>query len=185
MINRKLATLGVAGICVALGVSGAAVAKKAPVAPKHATIGEKGGVQFKPNRFVKDKLRWDRDVYRVKSGGTLTVRNNIINEGPHTFTVVKKKDLPKSFDCKICGELDKAHGVDPENQEGPPAFFFLENGQGSQSPPEIDRPGDSALIGPGESKTEKIELKVTAPKGKTLHFMCLVHPWMQAKVIVG
>jgi hypothetical protein len=34
-------------------------------------------------------------------------------------------------------------------------------------------------------KGESIDLKVTAKKGTTLHFMCLIHPWMQAKVVVG
>ena len=26
---------------------------------------------------------------------------------------------------------------------------------------------------------------MTAKKGTTLYFMCAIHPWMQAKVIVG
>jgi hypothetical protein len=27
-------------------------------------------------------------------------------------------------------------------------------------------------------------IKVTAPAGTTLYFMCAVHPWMQAKLVV-
>jgi hypothetical protein len=30
-----------------------------------------------------------------------------------------------------------------------------------------------------------VSVKVTAKKGSTLHFLCLVHPWMQATVKVG
>jgi hypothetical protein len=48
----------------------------------------------------------------------------------------------------------------------------------------VDQPGDSGITGPGE-KGESIDLPVTAKKGTTLRFMCLIHPWMQAKVIVG
>jgi hypothetical protein len=41
------------------------------------------------------------------------------------------------------------------------------------------------LTGPGQSKTEHISFKVTAKKGSTLYFMCLIHPWMQGKVQGG
>ncbi len=39
------------------------------------------------------------------------------------------------------------------------------------------------MTGTGK-KGESIDLKVTAPKGTTLYFMCLIHPWMQAKLVV-
>jgi hypothetical protein len=113
--------------------------------------------------------------------------DNVVAEGPHTFTVVRKKDLPKTsaavFNCKICNKLGQAHGADP-NSNAPPTFQFLENGVGTNTPPSVDRPGDSALIGPGK-KGESLNLKVTAKKGTTLRFMCIIHPWMQSKVIVG
>ena len=47
----------------------------------------------------------------------------------------------------------------------------------------IDRPGDSGVTGPGK-KGESIDLKVTAKPGTKLNFLCLVHPWMQAVVVV-
>jgi hypothetical protein len=28
-------------------------------------------------------------------------------------------------------------------------------------------------------------VKVTAKKGTKLYFLCAIHPWMQAKIIVG
>jgi hypothetical protein len=122
----------------------------------------------------------------VRSGGTLHLVDSVVNEGPHTFTVVRKKDLPKTaaeaFKCKICAKLGGAHGFDP-NSQGPPQFQFLENGKGQNTPPNVDRPGDSGLTGEGK-KGEFIDLKVTAPKGKKLYFMCLIHPWMQAVVNV-
>src|SRR4051794_41536248 len=59
-----------------------------------------------PNRYFQDGLRWNKDVYTIKSGGTITVVNNAAAEGPHTFTVVKEKDLPKTLkqmnNCAIC-----------------------------------------------------------------------------------
>jgi hypothetical protein len=182
MKNRKLAA-GIAGLCLAVGVSGVAVAANSAAVPTKTTIKQKGGVEFKANRWVKDLLRWDRDAYIVKSGGTLHIVNTVADEGPHTFTVVRKKDLPTSFKCPICDKLGAAHGANPESNE-PPKFPFLENGTGQATPPNVDKPGDSGVTGEGK-KGESIDLKVTAKKGSQLYFLCLIHPWMQAKVTVG
>ena len=185
MRYRKM-TVGALALALAVGGSGAALAAGSS-APKRTTIKQSDGLEVKPNRFVKDKLRWNKDLYRVRAGGTLHLVASVLSEGPHTFTIVRKKDLPRTpkqmFNCKICAKLGAAHGANP-NSEAPPKFFFLENGVGSQTPPNVDRPGDSALIGPGK-KGESLDLKVTAKKGTTLHFMCVIHPWMQAKLVVG
>lgn len=192
MRYRKL-TAGAVAVAVAVGGSGAALAAthKAPAragkAPARTVIKESVKNSMKPNRYIQDGLRWNKDVYHVRSGGTLHVVNNKAQEGPHTFTVVRKKDLPRDyahlFNCKACNKLIAAHGADP-NSQAPPKFQFLENGKGSDTPPNVDRPGDSGVTGAGQPG-ESIDLKVTAKKGTTLYFMCLVHPWMQAKVIVG
>jgi hypothetical protein len=185
MPYRKV-MLSVAVLVLSLGVvTGAGAASKKP--PKRATIKVTHHLKMVPNRYVQDGLRWNKDVYRVRSGGTLHVVNTAADEGPHTFTVVKKKDLPKNAkqmnNCKICNTLGAAHGADP-NSEAPPKFQYLENGVGQDTPPDVDRPGDSGVTGPGQ-KGESIDLHVTAKAGTTLHFMCLIHPWMQAKVLVG
>jgi uncharacterized cupredoxin-like copper-binding protein len=186
MKNRKLVA-GAAGLCVALGVSGVAVAANTAAVPKSVTIKESTSFKFVPNRFVQDGLRWNKDSYTVKSGGTITVVNNEADEGPHTFTVLKKKDMPTTtatlFNCKACNALLQAHGADP-NSDAPPKFQFVENGVGQDTPPVIDRPGDSGITGPGK-KGEKVSFTVSAKKGTSLYFICLIHPWMQAKVTVG
>ena len=138
------------------------------------------------NRYIQDNLRWDKDVYKVPSGGTIHVVNLAADEGPHTFTIVAKKDAPKTalqvVNCRICLQLAKAHGADP-NSDAPPKFPFLENGVGQQTPPDVDRPGDSGVTGKGK-KGEHIDLTVTAPAGTKLWMMCLIHPWMQAEIDV-
>jgi hypothetical protein len=107
-------------------------------------------------------------------------------KGPHTFTIVAKKDAPKTglqvVNCRICNILGKAHGADPSGN-APPKFPFLENGVGQQTPPNVDKPGDSAVTGKGK-KGEFVNLTVTAPAGTKLWMICLVHPWMQAEVDV-
>lgn len=177
-ITGSAAALAVAIAGVTWGTAAAGGAT-----PKTVTITQSTGFKFRPNRYIQDELRWKRDVYTVKSGGTVKVVNTEADEGPHTFTIVKKADLPKSFNCKICDKLATAHGVDPNSEDAPPKFPFLENGVGQAVPPVVDRPGDSGITGEGK-KGESISMKVGAKKGSTLYFMCLIHPWMQAKLIV-
>lgn len=180
MSHRKfMATL--AGVAV-FGLGGGAVVASGAGPAKTTIKAVNAGVKFKANRYVQDGLRWDKDVYTVKSGGTLHIVNVASDEGPHTFTVVKKSDYPRTFNCKVCDKLGKAHGADP-NSDAPPKFPFLENGKGQQTPPNVDVPGDSGITGSGK-KNESIDLKVTAKAGKTLYFMCIIHPWMQAEVQV-
>ena len=186
MSRRKL----VAGAAVlALGTAGtgaALAATHAQSAPKRANIDAVEKVKVKINRYIQDGVRWQKDTYTVRSNGTLHVVNKSPGSGGHTFTVVKEKDLPRTIaqinNCKICGTLGMAHGVDPNNPQAPPQFLYLENGKGQNTRPSVDKPGDSAII--ADRRNASINLKITARKGKTLFFMCLIHPWMQAKVKV-
>jgi hypothetical protein len=182
MLQRKL-LVGVTTLGLVAG--GSAVAVAAGSAPRHTTINAVTSFKVKVNRWIQDGTRWQKDVYDVKSGGTITIVNLASSDGPHTFSVVKKSDLPKTAkqisNCKICQTIAAEHGADP-NSQAPPKFFFVENGVGSTTPPSVDRPGDSAFIAP--TQKAKVTLTVTAKAGTTLYFMCAVHPWMQAKLIV-
>jgi uncharacterized cupredoxin-like copper-binding protein len=181
MHKLKLAA-AVVGACLAVAATGVALGATS----SKTTIDQSQTLAFKPNRYVKDGLRWRKDVYTVKSGGTLHLVDAVVTEGPHTFTIVKKSDRPRTAaqfsHCRICEKLGQAHGADP-NSPGPPKFQFLEDGVGQNTPPDIDRPGDSVVIGMGK-KGESVDVKVTAKKGTTLYFMCLIHAQMQAKLIV-
>lgn len=185
-VRRTL--LAAAVICVTAAViSGTASAGHRTSAGNVTTIKAVAPTpQFKINRYVQTTLRWNKDSYTVKSGGTLHIVNLAADEGPHTFTVIALKDEPKTlkqlFTCPICQKLGKAHGADP-NSNAPPKFQFLENGVGQKTPPKVNQPGDSGVTGKGK-KGESIDLTVTAPAGTKLYFMCLIHPWMQAVVNV-
>jgi hypothetical protein len=186
MRERKLIA-GIAGLAVAAAITVGAVgsAGAAGSAPTSVTVKEKWTVKMVPNRYVQDGMRFNRDVYSVASGGTLTFKMTAPQEGPHTLTIVALKDLPKTaqqvFNCKVCIRLAKAHGANPKSN-APPKFQFLENGVGSKIPPKLDRPGDSAVLFP--KKGSLVAMKVTAKPGTILHFMCLIHPWMQARIKV-
>ena len=180
---------GVLVIALALvGASSAGAASKIKQnkTSSKVTLSALGNAKYKVNGYVTDASHWSYDVVNIKSGGTLHVVNNKANEGPHTFSVVKKSDLPTTAaainSCKICQQLGKAHGADP-NSDAPPKFQYLENGVGQDTAPSVDRAGDSGVTGSGKPG-ESIDLKVTAKAGTTLYFMCLIHPWMQGKVVV-
>ena len=184
MINRRLAT-GAAGVAI-IAAGGFAAVGASGQAPDTAVVKQKFSLEMKPNRYVKDNMRFDKDVYTVKSGGTLKLVLNQPQEGPHTVSLVKKRDLPKTaieaFEgCKVCNVLGKAHGADPNSDE-PPKFPFVENGKGQKSPSNFDRPGDSALTGP--KKGSSVSMPVTAKPGSTRYMLCIIHPWMQAKLAV-
>ena len=166
--------------------TGAAVVLAKGTPSSHAKINAVQKLSFKVNRYVKDALRWQKDVYQVRSGGTITITNKA-EDGPHTISVVKKGDLPRTVkqinECKICQAIGQQFGITDPNSDAPPPHNFVEDGQASDVPTNVDKPGDSAFIGPQPGTS--VDLKVTAKKGTTLYFMCAIHPWMQAKIIVG
>lgn len=181
MRGKLLAGLATVGLIA----GGSAAALAAGSAPKHTRINAVTSTKLKINRYIQDGTRWQKDVYDVKSGGTITIVNLAASDGPHTFSVVKKSQLPTTVNqinnCKICLTIAKEHGANPGSQ-APPQFRYVENGTGTNTPPNVDRPGDSAFIAPVQKAS--VTLKVTAKPGTTLYFMCAVHPWMQAKLIV-
>jgi hypothetical protein len=184
MTRRKIAA-GTAGLAL-IATGGAATvsasgAAETSAAPQQAVVKQTTGFEFKRNRYIKDKLRFNKDVYRVQSGGTLKVVNTVPDEGPHTVSLVKKKDRPTSFECPVCDALGKAHGADP-NGNKPPRFPFVEDGKGQKDPSDFNKPGDSGLT--GDNKGDSFTVDVTAPAGSTRFFICIVHPWMQAKLVV-
>jgi hypothetical protein len=184
MISRRKLVAGATSLALVASAGGVALAAKGPP-PKRATIKAVSKTEVKINRYIKDGLRWNKDTYQVRSGGTLRAVNLAPDSGPHSVTVVSRKDLPRTpkqvFECKVCEQVGEAHGADP-NSDAPPKFLFLENGVGQDTPPEFDRAGDSALLGPNRGDTS--DFKVTAKKGTTLNLLCLIHPWMQAKLLV-
>jgi hypothetical protein len=189
MIDRKLIAL-VAVLVVAVACTSVAVAANTAAAPSKVTIKQKFVEKLKPNRYYQEGLRWDKDVYTVKSGGSVVLQFTADEHGPHTLSAVAAKDMPKNMKqankcfspSGACSKVGAAHGADP-NSDAPPKFPFVENGKGQATPSNLDRPGDSVLT--GEKKGSKVTVKVTAKKGTTLNLLCVLHPQMQAQLKVG
>jgi len=189
-MHRKAAFTAAAFALATVGVAPALAAHKSAAAPSKLTISSSAAVQsYKVNRYAQFGLRWNKDTYTIKSGGTLTFKN-LQSDDPHTFSVLKASQMPRTTKAlnacgtesptaapklPVCRALFKAHAP---NDQGIPQNPVVNVGKAG-----IDRPGDSVFIAP-KGAGPKTTVKVTAKKGTTLHFICLVHPWMQATLHV-
>jgi hypothetical protein len=180
--RRKLIVVPLTALAVAGVAVGSAVAASGGKAPKVDKIKIVGGAKVKPGFWIQDQLRYTPYKSAVKSGGTISVKGGFaaFGEGPHSFSLVKKSQLPKNAaqvnKCKVCGKIAKEHGFNPNDQNSEPTTPFVDGGDG------FNKPGDSALIDGQQVKT--LKLHVTAKKGKTLYYMCVLHPWMQGSIKV-
>lgn len=184
-MSYRKTVVGAAVLALGVGGAGSATAAKHAAAPANVTVKSIASGTFKPNRYIQDGARFDRDVYTIRPGGQLTFRDATKGgaEGPHTLSVVKRTQVPNTFaklqDCfaskGVCGELTKKHGATDMGVKNP----LLNTGKAG-----LDGPGDSAFIAPNGAPGSSVKLKVSAKKGSTLYFFCIIHPWMQAKVQV-
>jgi plastocyanin len=134
-----------------------------------------------PNALFASTLRFEPGVVTVKSGGTITFVNSQKDE-PHTATIVKQSELPRTPDqvenCKSC-RLALAHLKDPRHPETSPVKTYVVN----RGQPGFDARGDSVFITPGGPHKRAV-VTVSAPAGTTLYYVCAIHPWMQGSITV-
>lgn len=143
------------------------------------------GASYVINKSVTDKMYFTPGAATVKSGGMLTFRyDGNPGQEPHTITIVSSKDLPKTAaqinNCNVCNRTAAGHLKNPKAPPGPTndiAHWTVDKGK-----PGLDGPGDSIAI--EGAKHKSISIKVTAPAGTILHFICAVHPWMQGTIKV-
>jgi plastocyanin len=179
-LRRALTVAVLATALLALAASALAATGKGK-GPGSATLSIKGGESFKRNAYIKDTVHFVGGTVTVRSGGTVTLTNT--SADPHTLSIVKPSQLPSTIaqieKCRVCSELTKAHGVNPEAPpSGPPPIPLVNVG-----PAGFDQPGDSEFVGP-KGPGGHITFKVTAAAGTTLNFMCIIHPWMQGRIVV-
>jgi plastocyanin len=125
------------------------------------TIHTIGRDTFIRNALIQSTFRFAPGRNVVQSGHTITLKNT--SADPHTLTIVPKAKRPSNsgevFNCGICRKFP------PNNNVGRKG---------------VNRVGDSRFVLPGHTT----RFHVTAKAGKTLYFMCVIHPWMQGTIIV-
>ena len=176
MLNRFWRLFAFALLVFALATVGGTAVAKSKKAPNKATVTIKNPIKIKVNKFFQDGARFAPGNVVVRSGGTLTIKNK--SEAPHTFSLLAKKDVPKStgkiLNCgspgTICETIFTAHAPDPD---GLPTKPVVDVGA-----PGLDAPGDSLALGPKQT----VKAKVSLANGKSLYFMCAFHAWMQGQL---
>jgi hypothetical protein len=171
-MKRRLtvALVAIASLVVSGLFAGSAMAQ----APENAKLKIVGNFTLEVNKFIKDSQRFHKKKRKVQSGGTLTIVNKSKAPDPHTFSLLNKEARPDSadeiFNCEACNALLEQHGD---------STFTLNAGAEG-----FDSPGDSQFIAPPEAPGDQVTLNITAPAGTRLFGICLIHPWMQTKVVV-
>ena len=174
--NSKVARLGIAaGLMVAtLGVF------IAPGGAADRTLQTKGGNQFVANTKVSSNLHWSPGPLVVNSGDTINLVHGDSTSEPHTLSIVNAADVPNNsddvFNCgspgTICDEVFSTVGPQIVDQSKA-QFINVAGGAG------LDGRLDTVYLPAGS-----ISVPVTAPSGTTLHYMCVIHAWMQGTITV-
>jgi hypothetical protein len=125
---------------------------------------------------------------RISAGQKLTIVNKTSAKkiGPHTFTLVRKGLLPKTpkqikkcanGNTRLCKNIAKAHKFTPPETINKPNVDVGKRGWDKS----FGKRGDSWFTpDKGTSETRKVRARA----GKTLYFLCAVHPFMQGKIKV-
>ncbi len=168
--RRAAVTIVVVALAAGIGAGSAQGAK---------TVFTRGGFEFEPNRYIRDTLRFVPGRITVRPNERVTWVDGDQAPDPHTITVVARRNMPTTleqvFECRICS-LALAHLEDPENPETSDLATLRVNRGG----PGLDRQGDSLFLVPDG----RISARVTARVGRTLRYLCAIHPWMQGSIRV-
>ena len=171
------------GVTAALTLAAMAGPASAAVAPA-ATVEVRGGDILQPGLFIKNNFRFVPRNITVSSGDVVRwVDRDRDADDPHTVTIARKADLPQNIAqleaCyepgALCAETLEAH--DPGSDQQPPFDFRVTRGG-----PGLNARGDSLLF--GGPFDQAIRAPVTAAAGRTLYYLCVIHPWMQGSITV-
>jgi hypothetical protein len=136
-----------------------------------------GTEDFEANSLIFSTFRFSPERFFPHSGERMRWINDAKVQAPHTITIVRKRDLPTSFDglfaCEPCNAALEAHFAGPE-----PVLRVEDDANAELG---LDEPGDSLFLAPGGA----IGSAITAAPGSTLNYLCAIHPWMQGRLVVG
>ena len=168
--RRAAAALAALAAGVAIGATPAAAAKVVRTA---------GGPEFEPNQRISDTTRWSPGPLIVRPSERVIWIDRDETPDPHTITIVSRREVPRTLgqlsQCRACA-LSNAHLADPSNPESDIARTRVNRGR-----PGLDARGDSLFLPPGG----RIGAVISAPVGRTLHYICGIHPWMIGSITVS
>jgi plastocyanin len=173
----------------------------------------KGGDSFQANAYELNTFHFEPGFIRVHQGQQLLFHNKT-TDGHTMTLVAKAdlpRHIADVFNCKLCNAVNKLYAIghgppagvqidngvlqddnntdaDTPDPAAPGPFgaliedFDTVAHSNAQAAPTI---GDSSLVGPvGSPAPTSRTIVVTAAPGSVLHYLCTIHPWMQATVEV-
>ncbi len=143
----------------------------------------KGLESFEGNALFLSNLRFAPENIKVDKGDTVTWKDDALTAVPHTISIFDPTVLPADFaTAYICNWDKRILGVDGPclqfmDAHGgiPPTTTVVNAGRNG-----LDVAGDSIFLPPNGSVTAQ----VTAGPGTTVHYICIIHPWMQGSITV-
>ena len=143
----------------------------------------KGLEIFETNALFLSDLRFAPENIKVENGDTVTWKDDALTSVPHTITIFDAQVLPADFaTAYICNWDKRILGVD-----GPCVQFMDTHGGIPPTTPVVnagrnglDVAGDSIFPPPNGS----VSAQVAAAPGTTLHYICIIHPWMQGSITI-
>jgi plastocyanin len=177
MRSRKRYILGAVVAMVGLGLA-ITIPLAASGAPSQGGVMviTKGQEIFDVNGAAVATFRFAPEVISVPSGTTVTWKHLDSGSDPHTITIVTdKRHLPHNFEAANCKACQIANSGHFPNGKRPVAIL-------NKGAPGLNQEGDSLLIQPRRGAS--ISVKISAPPGTTLYYVCIIHPWMQATIKV-
>ena len=143
----------------------------------------KGLETFETNALFLSNLRFAPENIKVEKGDTVTWKDDALTSVPHTITIFDPTVLPVDFaTAYICNWDKRILGVD-----GPCLEFMDAHGGIPPTTPVVnagrtglDVAGDSIFLPPNGS----VSAQVAAAPGTTLHYICIIHPWMQGSITI-
>jgi plastocyanin len=174
---RKLALLVVVATLGALGSSGVSLADH--TSADH-TVEILGGTTITPGASIQNDWRFAPRHIDVSPGDTVAWHSVADEAAPHTITLVRQSKLPQNLaemeQCYAPGEpcagALRRHG-NRQNRK-----FIVEDDQDDERG--LDEPRDSRWVKANETLTARI----SSEGGKTLYYLCALHPWMQGSINV-
>ena len=167
MHHRKLVA-GLATLSLVAGGTGVALAAGKP--PRRADVVAVSTTKVKINRYIQDGLRWNKDVYTVRSGGTLHVVNNAGGRRAAHVHGRQEADLPKTpraiFNCSGLQQARAGPRRRPEQRGSAEVPVPRERRRLGDRRRTSTAPATRASSTP--EKGASVDLKVTAKKGTTL-----------------
>jgi plastocyanin len=146
------------------------------------TVKVKGLESLEPNAIFLSNLKFAPGAIKVRTGDTVTWVDDARTAVPHTITIVNEAELPVDFAAAYtCLWDDVIPGVTGFCLQ----FLDAHGGPGGSTPvvdvggPGLDTRADSLFLPPNGS----VSAPVTAASG-VLHYMCVIHPWMQGSIAI-